>query len=195
MFEFLLGYWIGKDSQKDPKGTLIALMIVPPGLLLAFWAFYAFIDFSKSVWVGYQFYSSMISLEYDFIFIVALFIANQLTKKYNESKMMSHKIIKTLEGTLSAVVLPWVVFDILVKIKFFERLQAQIGGTQQDLGMHPVITSHLFSLDLTFYQVIVGGLALGGLIAPFAFIAIVTYFYFESKKELPVCTEKPEGEE
>ena len=93
MIEFLFGYWIGKDSQKDPKGTMLALFIAPFLLIFCFWAYYAFIDFSKIVWTMYLTYSAWTTINLDFIIIGALMAINFLVDRMIVSKALNRQLL------------------------------------------------------------------------------------------------------
>lgn len=180
MFEFLFGYWIGRDSQKDPKGTFIALAIVPPGLLFAFWAYYAFVGFIKLAWSSYLNYSSQISMNVDFIVLVVLFILNFSTLRYiGESKETKHQIIQFIEKSVSAIVLPWVLFDLLYKSQFLEKLQMQIFGSVTS-PVEPLM--FFMSGQVSLYNLIVGTLLIATILMPFVLIGAAAFIVYQSKK-------------
>jgi hypothetical protein len=186
MFEFLLGYWIGKDSQIDPKGTLIALMIVPPGLLLAFWAYFAIIDFSKTVWAIYLTYSTYTTINIDLIILAVLGLLNFFVNRFGNAKDIRIQLILLAEKLPSAILMPWVLFDIVYKSKFIEQfyssIQTQIFGVAHaTTEVAHVLVMPEFMNGLSFYPMIVGALAIGTIVAPFVAIGAMIYLFYVSK--------------
>lgn len=180
MIEFLFGYFIGKDMQKDSKGTTMALLILPFAFAFCFWAYFVFIDFSKMVWELYLNYSAHTTVNIDFIILACLYILDFLVSRaVGDSKVLVKQCSHLLTKLVSSLVLPWVIFDLIYKMEFIEKI-ASVFGNGVSFNQ---FTSFGFFDDLSFYGLIVGSIGVGNILTPFIAIGIFGYMVYLSKNQ------------
>lgn len=182
MLEFLFGYWIGRDSQKDPVGTFVGLMLVVPGLFLAFWIVDAFVSFVKTTWALYLTYSTYFSTNADIAILVVLTALNFSTvKMIGKSKTLRSQLILLSEKALGGIVLWWVLFDLAYKFKFFDQMATVLGGNNS--SFHEPLFMPFMGDGISFYSLTVGGLSAATMLMPFAFIGMAAYMISLSKTQ------------
>lgn len=193
MIEFLFGYWIGRDSQKDPVGTITALIMVPFLALAFFWAYYAFIGFAKSSWAIFLQYSAYTTVNTDLIVLGALAVLNFLVVRLvNDSSKLRFNIILFVEKAVFALISPWIVLDIAYKTNFASVLATHIQtiffGTVDASASADIIPFGLMS-DLSLYAIAAGAIALASCLIPFAVAGTVIYMIVYGKKSMRSCNE------
>lgn len=183
MIEFLFGYWIGRDSQKDPVGTFVGLMLVVPGLFLAFWIVDAFVSFVKTTWALYLTYSTYFSTNADFAILAVLTVLNFVAvKMIGESKTLRSQLILLSEKALGGIVLWWALFDIAYKSKILDQMAVVLGGNAS--SFHEPLFMPFMGDGISFYSLTVGGLCAATILMPFAFIGMVAYMVYTSKRSV-----------
>lgn len=183
MFEFLLGYWIGRDSQKDPVGTIVGLMLIVPGLFLAFWIVDTFVVFVKTTWALYLAYSTYFSMNADLLILAGLIVINSvIVKAVGETETLRSQLILLLEKALNGVILSWVLFDLAYKSQFFDQMAVTLGGTPS--SFHEPLFMSFMGDDISFYSLVVGGLSAASIFMPFVFIGVAAYMVYLSKKSV-----------
>lgn len=194
MIEFLFGYWIGKESSKDPAGTFMALMIAPFGILALFWAYYAFIGFAKSSWAIFLQYSTYTTVNTDLIVLAALAALNLLIVHIvNDSSKVHFKIILFVEKAVFALISPWIVLDLAYKTNFVSvvatHIQTILFGAVDATASADIIPFGLMS-DLSLYAIAAGTIALSTCLIPFAVVGTVVYMIVYGKKSMRSCEEE-----
>lgn len=176
MIEFIFGYFLGKEMQKDAKSTMVSLLLLPFLLAFCFWAYFAFIDFSKMVWNLYLTYEPLTTTNIDFMIIGVLIAINFLVEHLVATKTLKRKLLLLLIKSSNSFIVPWIAFDLIYKMQFMGQLTSVLGN---GISLNEVRLFSLFD-GLSPYHLIVGSIGIGTILLPFVTFGMFGYLVYSS---------------
>lgn len=171
-----------KQQEKPFWDTwLFAFMVVPPGFMLAMWAYYEFMHFAVKSWVMYQHYSSMTTVRTDVITIIFAILAIFACKRWIKSAM-SQALLSIPMAALWLTAL-WAALDVIIKLNIIGQFRDAINHAYGVADQGPSILANFMPFwGLPIEAIMVACFAISSVAAMGAVVIMAGYAAFASTK-------------
>lgn len=160
---------------------LFAFMVVPPGFMLAMWAYYEFMHFAVRSWAMYRHYSSMTTVLFDALCVAIVALAAFAYKRWIKS-VIGQALLAIPMSALWLTAL-WAAFDAVIKLNIIDQIKDAMNNAYGVANQAPTILDKFMPFwGLPIEAIMIACLTIASAVAMCSVVIMAGYAAFASTK-------------